>query len=232
MAKRFYKTVSVAQEADGYVVKLDTHVLKTPAKNPLLLPTADLAELVASDWQAQGDDIDAHSMFFMRLVSTAIDRVADTTEETARAFAAFGMSDLLCYRAEAPDKLTRRQAAAWDPLLDWAQQRFDMSFEVTTSVLPVAQPTANEACFMAAAQGGGVYRLTGLAHGAALLGSGVLALALNEGYISPKETFELAFLDDLFQIEEWGYDEEAQGRLDNIALEVEATARYLFALGE
>lgn len=229
MARRFYETVSVAAQNAGFIVKLDAHELKTPAKNPLILPTEALARAVADEWQAQAQDIDSHTMPTMRLVSTALDRVADVPQETAQAFAAYGMSDLLCYRAENPEKLVKRQAEAWDPLLAWAQARFDMSFEVTQGILPIAQPSGNEARLVAIA-GDDVFRLTGLAHMAAILGSAILALAVEAEEITQEAAYSLAFLDDLFQIEEWGEDEEAMSRLAKIALDIEHASRYLLAL--
>lgn len=231
MARRFYEEVSIAaaEAADGFFVRLDAHELKTPAKNPLILPTAELAQQVADEWQAQDTEIDSYKMPTMRLVSTALDRVAEVPQETAQAFAAYGMSDLLCYRAENPEKLVERQAAAWDPLLDWAQGRFDMSFEVTQGILPINQPADNEARLVSIA-GDDVFRLTGLAHLAATLGSAILAIALDEAYIDADSAYELAFLDDLFQIDEWGADEEAVARLDKIALDIRHASGYLSAL--
>lgn len=229
MTKRFYEAVSVAAKDAGFVVKLDAHELKTPAKARLLLPTEDLANLVADEWAAQQDEINTAQMLNMRLVSTALDRVSTLVAETAAAFAAYGMSDLLCYRADNPERLVTRQAEAWDPLLAWARARFDMSFEVTNGVLPVSQPAINEARFANIA-GTDVFRLTGLAHVAALLGSAILTLALEDGYIDAQQAYEAAFLDDLYQIEEWGHDEEADMRLSKIALEIRQAARYLSAL--
>lgn len=229
MARRFYETVSVADTEAGFVIRLDAHELKTPAKKPLILPTQKLAQLVADEWQAQAEMIDSHTMPHMRLVSTALDRVSEVSSETAASFAAYGMSDLLCYRAAHPEKLVAQQAAQWDPLLDWARQRFDMSFEVTSGVLPVAQAQDNEARLVAIA-GEEAFRLTGLAHTAAILGSAVLALALDEQHIGPDEAYRLAFLDDLFQIEEWGEDEEAVARLDKITMDIRVASVYLSAL--
>ncbi len=229
MAKRFYETVKVAETERGYVVKLDAHELKTPAKKPLVLPTQELAQKVADEWQAQDAEIDSHAMPTMRLVATALDRVAEVPDETAAAFAAYGMSDLLCYRAENPDKLVKKQAEAWDPLLDWARLRFDMSFEVTQGILPIAQPDENEARLRAIA-GEDVFRITGLAHMAATLGSAILALAVDERQIDAAMAHKLAFLDDLFQIEEWGADEEAIARLANIELDIRVASVYLYAL--
>ena len=229
MAKRFYETVKVEARNAAFIVLLDAHELKTPAKKPMLLPSAALAQLVADEWQAQGDEIVPETMLIMRLVSTALDRVVDVPRETAEAFAAYVMSDLLCYRAEHPEKLVEKQNDSWNPLLDWARSRFDVSLVVTAGILPVEQAEENRARFAAAA-GEEPLRLTALAHLAALLGSAILALALAEAYISPRQAYELAFLDDLYQIDEWGADEEAQARLDEIELEIASVARYLSAL--
>lgn len=229
MAKRFYETVKVEARNAAFIVLLDAHELKTPAKKPMLLPSAALAQLVADEWQAQGDEIVPETMLIMRLVSTALDRVVDVPRETAEAFAAYVMSDLLCYRAEHPEKLVEKQNDSWNPLLDWARSRFDVSLVVTAGILPVEQAEENRARFAAAA-GEEPLRLTALAHLAALLGSAILALALGEAHISPRQAYELAFLDDLYQIDEWGVDEEAGARLDKIELEIATVARYLSAL--
>ena len=229
MSKRFYKNVSVEARDGAFVVLLDSHELKTPAKKPMHFPNAALAQLVADEWQAQREEIDTHAMPVMRLVSTALDRVSEVPHETAEAYAAYAMSDLLCYRAEHPEKLVEKQSDAWDPLLAWAKARFDLSFNITFGILPIEQPEENRARFVAAA-GENLFRLTGLAHLAALLGSAILAIALDEGRISPREAYELAFLDDLAQMEDWGIDEEAQARLDKIELEIATVAGYLSAL--
>jgi chaperone required for assembly of F1-ATPase len=139
------------------------------------------------------------------------------------------MSDLLFYRAAHPERLVARQKTAWDPLLEWARTRFDMSFQVTQSILPIEQAAQNKARFAELAHGD-VLRLTGLAHCAALLGSAILALALDEQHISAQQAYELAFLDDLFQIEDWGEDEEAMQRLTRIQLEIETLSVYLTGL--
>ena len=229
MARRFYEEVNVIEVNGGFIVRLDAHELKTPAKKPLVMPTVALAQHVADEWRAQETDIDSYSMPTMRLVSTALDRVADVPMETAQAFAAYGMSDLLCYRAENPDKLVKKQADAWNPILDWAKNRFDMSFEVTQGILPINQPADNEARLLAIA-GTDVFRLTGLAHMAAILGSAILAIAADEAHIDAQQAYQLAFLDDLYQIDEWGSDEEAVDRLDKIALDIRHASSYLSAL--
>ena len=229
MAKRFYDTARCVASDDGYGVQLDTFDLKTPAKTLIRVPTPALADLIVDEWNAQGDKIEPATMPVMRLVSTAIDRVSLHLTSTAEAFAAYGMSDLLFYRASHPDRLVARQSESWDPLLAWASQRFDMTFLTTESILPIQQAAGNLQKFVALASGH-VLRLTGLAHAAALMGSAIIALALDEAHVSAAQAYELAFLDDQFQIEEWGEDEEARDRLDKIKLEIKMLAVYLSAL--
>lgn len=226
MAKRFFELASLVERPDGFGVKLDAYELKTPAKKLIHTPTAALANLIVDEWNGQGDTIEPSSMPVMRLASTAIDRVWLDPQATAEAFAAYGMSDLLFYRAAHPEHLVKHQAAAWDPILDWARARFDMSFHSTQSILPIAQPEANLQIFAQVASGD-VFRLTGLAHSAALLGSAILALALDEAHITAEQAYHLAFLDDLFQIEEWGEDEEAADRLSKIKMEINMLMDYL-----
>ena len=52
---------------------------------------------------------------------------------------------MLCYRAEGPEAFVARQAAAWDPLLDWARHRYDVHFEPVAGVMHHAQPAATVA---------------------------------------------------------------------------------------
>ncbi|MEL0072542.1 MAG: ATP12 family protein [Rhodobiaceae bacterium] len=229
MAKRFYDAVQpVALDNGRYAIMLDQYEVKTPARADLHLPHQALADMIAAEWAAQDEQVKPDTMPIMRLVSTALDRVAADPLATAHAFAAYGETDLLCYRAEHPDRLVERQTASWNPMLDWARARYDVSFATAQGILPVAQPQATLARLVEIA-GTDALWLTGLAHGAALLGSAVLTLALADGEIDAKQAYELAFLDDLFQIDEWGEDAEAMARLDKISLEINVLAGYFSA---
>ena len=232
MAKRFYEAVEPRALANGhYAIMLDQYEVKTPARADLHLPHQALAEMIAHEWASQGEQVKPDTMPVMRLVSTALDRVAIDPAATAQAFAACGETDLLCYRAEHPDRLVERQTASWNPMLDWARARYDVSFTTAQGILPIAQPPATLARLVEIA-GMDALWLTGLAHGAALLGSAVLTLALADGQIDAKQAYELAFLDDLFQIDEWGEDAEAMARLDKISLEINVLASYFSAQTE
>ena len=119
--KRFYKDVTIVAESDGHAIRLDDRPVRTPARALLTLPTLALAQAVAEEWRAQGDTVDPASMPFTGLANAAIDHIVPNRAQFAAGIARYGESDLLCYRAHSPETLVARQAAAWDPLLDWAR---------------------------------------------------------------------------------------------------------------
>ena len=122
--KRFWKEVTVEAALGGYAIRLDGRPVKTPMKAELLLPNAALTAVVKAEWEAVGDDIDPAAMPMTGFANAAIDRIAADREGFIDSISAYGESDLLCYRAEEPDELVKRQAAAWDPLLHWTEIRY------------------------------------------------------------------------------------------------------------
>ncbi|HEU0134406.1 MAG TPA: ATP12 family chaperone protein, partial [Allosphingosinicella sp.] len=123
--KRFYENASVSPEEGGVAILLDGRPVRTPARNLLRVPTEELAEAIASEWNDQGEKIDPQSMPLTGLANAAIDRVEPDPTAFGATLARYGESDLLCYRAEGPRPLVERQARQWDPLLGWARTRFD-----------------------------------------------------------------------------------------------------------
>jgi chaperone required for assembly of F1-ATPase len=224
--KRIYKTVSVVPAPEGFGILLDARPLKTPAKRALVLPRI-LAEAVAAEWQGQGETVQPVTMPCMRLAATAIDRVAERRDEVVEAAAAFAATDLLCYRAEAPAELVERQAALWQPLLDWAMLRFDAPLMVSTGIMPQAQPADSLNALRHAVAGLDLLTLTALADLAGLAGSLVLALAVLERRLTGQEAAELVLLEETYQVERWGEDEEAAEHRAGLIREIEAVARFL-----
>ncbi len=227
--KRFYEQVHIEMRDDGYVILLDAHELKTPSKRQLALPNQFMAELIAEEWRAQEDKVDPRTMPSMRLSATAIDRVSDRFDDTLGEFKNYVSSDLLCYRGSGQETLASRQVAEWDPILAWAAARYDVSFAVTDTLMPI--PQADETIArLSQAVCSDVFALTSAVHATAVTGSAVLALALYEGHIDAKRAFELSCLDNLFQLEVWGEDESERQKLDNIFLELSALNSYFRAL--
>ena len=227
--KRFWTDVAI--DADR-VVTLDGRPVRTPARVPLALPTAALAELVAAEWRAVPDRIDPRAMPLTGLANAAIDRIALDPAAFAAGLAAYGDSDLLYYRAESPDPLIARQVAAWDPWLDWARTRYDVHFETTAGIVHCAQPPATLARLADAVTALDAFRLAGLSPMVTITGSLILALALIERAGDPDTLWAAAHVDEAWQTELWGEDTLATQALANKRREFDAAAAFLFALDD
>lgn len=208
-ARRFWAEAVVARVPGGHEVRLDDRVLRTPLRSPLLLPTAAMAEAVAAEWDASGERIDPLAMPVTRSANSAVDKVAPQRAEVAALLAEYGATDLLCYRAEGPDELVRRQADAWDPLLDWAATTHGARLIPTTGVMPRAQDGAALAALRGPLDDADPFALTALHDLVALSGSLVIALAVAEAALDPNEAWAVSRLDEDWQAELWGADEEA-----------------------
>jgi chaperone required for assembly of F1-ATPase len=224
--RRFYETATVSPEEGGVAILLDGRPVRTPARNPLRVPTEELAEAIAGEWNAQGEKVEAHKMPLTGLANAAIDRVAPDPGAFALKLAEYGQSDLLCYRADGPHSLVERQARVWGPLLGWARTRFAVDFATTTGVMHRPQPAATVEQLGRAVAARGVFQLAGLAPLVTIAGSLIVALALAEGAIGLEAAWDAAMLDEAWQAEQWGADPLAAASLENRRREFEAA--YLF----
>ncbi|MEH3123757.1 MAG: ATPase [Sphingomonas phyllosphaerae] len=227
--KRFWTEVTV--DADR-AIRLDTRPVRTPGRAPLALPTLALAEAVADEWRAVGETLDPRAMPLTGLANAAIDRIAPAPAGFAAGLAAYAESDLLCYRADAPAELVARQAAAWDPLLDWARDRYDVHFEIVTGVMHRAQPPATVARLAEAVASRDAFALAPLSPLVTLTGTLVGALALAEGAVMPDGLWTAAMVDEDWQAERWGEDLLATQARAGKRRDYDAAARFLSLLGD
>ncbi len=225
--KRFYAEATVGE---GNIVLLDGRPVKTPGRAPLALPDARLAAAIADEWNEQGETIDPRAMPLTGLANAAIDRIAPAKDAFAQGIAAYGEGDLLCYRVDAPDPLVARQAELWDPILDWARSRYGVAFEVTTGITHRPQPPETVERLAAAVQARGPFELAGLSPLVTISGSLAIALALAEGGIGLDQAWAAAALDEHWQAEQWGEDEEAAKALAGRRRDFAAAARFLSLL--
>lgn len=207
--KRFWKQAEVVKAAQGFTVTLDGKGLKTPAKTAFWVPSRDLAEAVAAEWQAQADKVKPETMPFTRMANSALDKVMPQFAAVADMLAAYGGSDLLCYRAEAPQELVAKQAAHWDPLLAWAEAEFGSRLNQTAGIMPIAQPPESQTPLHAAVHALSPFQLAAFHDLVAILGSLILALGVARGKLSADAAFDLSRIDEHWQAELWGWDEEA-----------------------
>jgi chaperone required for assembly of F1-ATPase len=204
--KRFYKQVEITPDR---CVMLDARPVRTPSRALLALPTDALAQAIADEWRAQSDDIDPRAMPFTGLANAAIDRIAPDPVAFASGLAAYGESELLCYRAEGPSDLVAQEEAVWEPILAWAKARFDVGFTLVTGIMHEPQPAHTVKRLGEAIASQPPFRLAALSPIVTISGSLVIGLALAEHALEPQAAFDAAHLDELWQEEQWGADEFA-----------------------
>jgi chaperone required for assembly of F1-ATPase len=228
--RRIYKEVSVAPREGGWSVLLDGREARTPEKAPLRLPTETLARLIADEWDAQEINVEFARMPATRLAFTAIDRAPAAHDALAAEVARYAGSDLLCYFAEEPRSLIDRQAARWTPVLEWAEAELGLTFQRTAGIMHRPQPPETLARVQALAAELDDHRLTALAFAAPLYGSAVLALAVQRGRLSGEAAFDVSRLDEAYQEELWGVDDEAAERTAGLRAEAVMLDRWFAAL--
>lgn len=208
--KRFWKAVQVEPSEGGFAVKLDARPVKTPAKAPLLVPNKAFAKRVAAEWESVEEEIDPASMRYTRAANAAIDKVAIQHREVADMMAAYGGTDLLCYRAPDPAELIARQIEAWDPLLDWAAETMGARLKTTQGVLPITQDEAALEPLRARVHGLTAFELTAFHDLVTISGSLIIALGVIDKRIDAPFGWSVSRIDETYQEEQWGEDEEAQ----------------------
>lgn len=226
-AKRFYKQVTVGAEGGKYRILLDGRPLRTPAKALLELPVEAAAEALAAEWRAQGDKVNPAQMPLTRLANTAIDRISGNRNAVIDEICRYGASDLLCYRADGPDALVARQAAAWDGLLDWLAEAHAVRLAVTTGIVFIEQEAEDLARLRRIVEGFDDFTLVGLHTLTTIAGSCVIGLAVVAGRLSAPEAAALSSIDETFQAELWGEDAEMMARLRSRAAELAAAAEFI-----
>ena len=208
-AKRFWKNANVVSVEAGFTVELDDRPVKTPLKNLLVVPTHALAHAIESEWDAQGEKVDPLSMPYTRSANAAIDKVSTQHSEVADLIAAYGDADLLCYRASSPDSLVARQSAEWDPLLAWAADALDAPLTPVSGVMHSPQDPAVLQRLSARVHAMDAFTLTAFHDLVGMSGSLVLGFAALYDHRPAQELWRLSRIDEIWQAEQWGEDEEA-----------------------
>jgi chaperone required for assembly of F1-ATPase len=228
-AKRFWKAARAEPCEGGFTVRLDERPVKTPAKQPLTLPTLAMASAVAAEWEAQQGLLRPETMPLTRAANSAIDKVTPLLDAVVGEIANYGTTDLLCYRAPEPPALAERQAAAWQPLLDWAAESLGAPLVVTEGVIPVPQPEDSLDRLRAHVAAHTPFQLAALHDLVAISGSLVLGLAVARGRLGGDEAFATSRIDEAWQTELWGVDEDAAA-LEASRREAMLTAERFFGL--
>jgi chaperone required for assembly of F1-ATPase len=225
--KRFWSTAAVTAADGVFTVRLDGKPMRLPGGPLLRLRQRALADAIAAEWQAAPDTMTAEHVPLTSLAGTAQERIVPAPQATIDALAAYGQTDLLCYRAEAPEALTTQQHQEWQPWLDWAETELGARLVATKGVMPISQPETALNALQTAVARLDPYALAGMGVLVPALGSIVLGLAVAHGRLTAPQAHRLSILDELFEEERWGQDTDAARRRAYVARDIDDAARFM-----
>ena len=229
LRRRFYKKAGVTDAEGGFAITLDGKPIRTPSGRQVVIPSRELADAVASEWAVQGETIDPVTMPLTRIANSVVEGVIDRVELVSDDLAKYFETDLLFYRAGHPEGLVAREAAHWDPVVFWAAQTLGAHFILSEGVMHVKQP--DEAVRAArAALPGDAWSVAALHMVTTLTGSALLALALAQGARDADQVWAAAHVDEDWNIDQWGVDEEATARRATRQKDFQAAVTVLTAV--
>jgi chaperone required for assembly of F1-ATPase len=227
--KRFYGHAGVAETPDGFAITLDDKPIRAPSGRQLVAPIKQIADAIAAEWEAQQETIDPLTMPMTRFANSVVDAVAGRVDAVSEDVAKYFGSDLLFYRASHPDALVAREAALWDPLLFWAADALGAHFILAEGIVHVRQPDSAVAAARAALPDD-PWSIAALHVITTMTGSALLALALLRGVIDADSVWAAAHVDEDWNMEKWGVDEEVAARRAARLVDFKAAAGILRAL--
>src|SRR5664279_3822959 len=227
--KRFYAKARVLAGPDGFAITLDDKPVRTPSGRALAAPIPEIARAIAAEWDAQTEFIDPLTMPFTRFANSVVDAVVERVVAVADDVVKYLGSDLLFYRAGHPEALVAREAALWAPVVFWAADTLGAHFILAEGIVHVRQP---EPAIVAAraAFPGDPWSIAALHVVTTVTGSALLALALLHGVLDADQVWAAAHVDEDWNIEKWGIDEEVAARRAARLVDFRAAAQILGAL--
>ena len=227
--KRFYTRAAVAEAAGGFGITLDDKPIRTPSGRQVIVPRREIAEAIVAEWEAQQEFIDPLTMPMTRFANSVVDAVVDRVDAVTEDVAKYFQSDLLFYRAGHPEALVAREAAHWDPLLFWAADTLGAHFILAEGIVHVRQPESAVAAARAALPQD-PWSIAALHVVTTLTGSALLALALSRGVLDQDRVWAAAHVEEDWNSEKWGVDEEVAARRAARLVDFRAAAGILKAL--
>ena len=229
--KRFYSSTGIGETKGGFAVTLDGKPIRTPSGHQVIVPERAIAEAIAAEWNAQGETIDPLTMPLTRFANSVIEGVVDKVEAVADDMAKYLGSDLLFYRAGHPEALVAREARHWDPILFWAADTLGAHFILAEGIVHVRQPESAVTAARAALPQD-AWSIAALHVVTTVTGSALLALALWHGVINQDQAWAAAHVDEDWNIEKWGVDEEVAARRAARLIDYKTAAGILKALNQ
>ena len=225
--KRFYKSVDIVEQEGGYAIALDGRIAKTPAKNTLVTEYKSLAEKMREEWDAHVEEINPYAMPVARRRMIVIDQGNEMRGEWEKIILDYAHSDLVCYRADSPEVLVTRQKLVWDEYISWGSEKLGVSIYSTAGIMAVEQDKGLRPALESYLKGKSADQISAIAGITEMLGSAILALACAEEFKPFEAIFDASRVDEDFQIEKWGYDEEAAENTSRLKQDFLSAAEYL-----
>ena len=229
--KKFWEKVSIKKiSSDSFCVMLDKRILKTPLKRELVLPNLNLAQEIVKEWDQDSKKINTESMIFYGLISTSLDKIIDNKNLYINDILDYIDTDLICYRAENPKELVELQKNKWDPIILLLEKYIGTKVEVFQGVLPKKQHATVHLKLNNIVNQSDIFEISALHRITNITGSIFLSLCVLKKDISKNEVFELSFLDELWQAENWGFDQETSQKRKEISIELNRCISFLDCL--
>lgn len=147
-------------------------------------------------------------------------------EEIINRLVQFSETDLLLFWGT-DKELISRQEEVWSPIIRWANEAIQAEFK-HTKTLDVPEEAKTSAYRLKVFLDSLSDKELAAFYSAALnMKSVLLAMAMIKGRINAEEAFQAAFLDELWQNEKWGSDEEAVKRRTVIRNELSDIEAFL-----
>ena len=202
--------------------------LLSPARKPLLLPNAALAQAIMAEWAALGEEKpDPQKLPLTGFAALTLDIITPQRAAIIEELLEYGETDLLFYREENAEALQIQQAKEWQPWVQWAEQRLGTHYHIAGGIIPVAQPAENAAKHLAAIEALTDWQLACLAVVVKGTTSLILGLAFMEGHLNAANLFPLAWLEESHNLSQWGEDAEIAAKAAKLRVELEAAEHWL-----
>jgi chaperone required for assembly of F1-ATPase len=227
--KRFYSNAAMLETDGGFAVTLDGKPIRTPSGRKVIVLVREIADAIVAEWRDQKEFIDPLTMPMTRFANSVVDAVVDRVDAVTEDIAKYFETDLLFYRAGHPEALVARETAHWDPILFWAAEALGAHFILAQGIVHIRQPESAIAIARAALPRD-AWSIAALHVVTSVTGSALLALALLRGVADADQVWAAAHVDEDWNSEKWGVDEEVAARRTARMVDFSAAVRILKAL--
>lgn len=118
------------------------------------------------------------------------------------------VTDTLCFPAEFPASLVRRQEESWSPIIRWAESHYGVRIGIATGLSDPSHPPETLSTIRKSLDSWSQWQLVALDEAVRSSKSLLVALALLHGAVSLEHAANAARTEVLHQIERWGEVED------------------------